>query len=83
MTEEVFEIAAFEPLLSSLAVVPEADALSSDAFAQALAAALEELGQTQEGQALLSVLGAACYVPAGEAQLDPLRRILTMEGVTL
>lgn len=83
MTEEVFEIAAFEPLLSSLAVVREEDTLSSDTFAQALAAALEELEQTQEGQALLSVLGAARYVPAGAEQLDPLRRILTMEGVAL
>ena len=46
-------------------------------------AALEELGQTQEGQALLSVLGANRYVPAGAEQLDPLRRILTMEGVAL
>ena len=50
---------------------------------QALAAALEELGQTPEGQALLSVLVANRYVPAGAEQLDPLRRILTMEGVTL
>lgn len=83
MTEEVFAIAAFEPLLSSLAVVREEDTLSSDTFAQALAAALEELGQTQEGQALLSVLGANRYVPAGAEQLDPLRRILTMEGVAL
>jgi len=80
MKEEITALASTERIPSSLAVVQQTDVLTGDAFVSALAQALNTLSQTDEGRQMLSVLGAAHYVPADDTVLEPLRRILTMEG---
>lgn len=81
--EELTAVAALERSLTVLAAVREEEALSGDGFAEALASALDSLSQTGEGRELLTVLGAQHFTRADDGLLNPLRRILTLEGVAL
>lgn len=81
--EELTAVGTLERSLTVLAAVREDGTLAGDAFAAALASALDSLSQTGEGQELLTVLGARHFARADDALLNPLRRILTLEGAAL
>ena len=83
MEEEIRIIDSTAPIPTTLVVAGSSDGLSGDSFASALAQALNSFSKTAEGQQLLSVLGAPRYARTDDAALDPLRRILTMEGALL
>ena len=78
MNEEIRSLAPLERCCRRLAVSRESsETLASAAFQTALAQAAKALEKNEDWQ---NLAGSVSYVPAADGDLDPLRRLLTLEG---
>lgn len=78
LNEEIRSLAPLERCCRRLAVSRESsETLASAAFQTALAQAAKALEKNEDWQ---NLAGSVSYVPAADGDLDPLRRLLTLEG---
>lgn len=80
--QEVFILGATEPLYTTVAAVSsDRTDLQEPSFQTALDAAVRQLGEKEPSD--VEVLGAAQFSPICSDDLNPMRRLLTAEGVSV
>ena len=80
--QEVFILGATEPLYTTVAAVSsDRTDLQEPSFQTALDAAIRQLGEEEPSD--VEVLGAAQFSPICSDDLNPMRRLLTAEGVSV